>query len=268
MALACGGRQGSSLLGLKYRQGATQRVGLQTQVDVSLTIGDRQIPISLGWELDLEIVVNSVDQNGVADITAHIESFDLSRRGGPALGRDQGAMRYFHSLVTTLARMFTEFPRNFRIDPAGRLVEPLDRADYFELLLPLFPALPAGQTKTGSTFTSKVSFVVPVLGALDIEEQNRFDSIRSGNVCRIVSQLTARAPDSRRQRMLGADLDILTFEPSGEATLDLMPERGELLRRDLQLDFNMKLVPSEPRELIGAPVKAYIHFSHTLRSRR
>ena len=268
LSLACGGREGSVVLGLKYREGAIQRVGLQTQVDVNLTIGDRQIPVSLAWELDLEIVVNHVDANGVADVTAHIESFDLSRRGGPALGRDQGALRYFHALVTTLARMFTEFPRNFRIDPSGRLVEPQDRADFFELLLPMFPLLPAREVKTGTTFASEISFMVPVLGVLDIDQRSRFDSIRSGDVCRIVTELTARTPDTRRLRTLGVDLDILTFEQSGGGTFDVMPERGELVRRDLALDFNVKLVPSEPRELVGAPVKVYIHFSHTLRSRR
>src|SRR5262249_55420075 len=99
LALACGGRDGRVMLGLQYREGATQRLGLQTQVDVNLTVGDRQIPVSLGWDLDLEIVVNHVDAAGVADITAYIDSFDLSRRGGPAFGRDQGSLRYFHALV-------------------------------------------------------------------------------------------------------------------------------------------------------------------------
>ncbi|MFO0984953.1 MAG: hypothetical protein U1E76_25030 [Planctomycetota bacterium] len=266
--IGCGGREGSAELSLAFKADEVKRLALQTQMDVSLTIGDRQIPLSLGWDLNLELCVKGVDEQGVATIVAYVDALNLSRRGGPAGGRDQGVLRYFHQLLTTLARMLTEFPRTFTIDSRGRLTNPGEQREFFDLLFPLFPEFPQAPVATGQTFRSEGPFIVPVLGAQHITQEHRFDSIRTGGVCRIVSELTARQPEARQLHTLGADLHVLTFEQSGEAELDLAPYRGEVVGRELKLDFHVTLVPEGARELMTVPVKVYIHIGHSLRSLR
>ncbi|MEW6743701.1 MAG: hypothetical protein AB1486_13175 [Planctomycetota bacterium] len=266
--------------------GKDQRLHLETEVGVTIVHGDREVRLSMSWNLvvrlttlpeppvELPVEVPGEAPSGASSggsgkrtLQVAIEQREITSAGSDeALAMAEGAS-HLALLSRGLARMLGELEAPLQMEDTGRLLEG-DRA-VFEVIFPLLPQLPVRYLRVGEAFDGMSRLLLPVVGEVEVTQGCRLvaiepDAERAGLLVEV--SLGGFEKDRAPRGTLAAPLELDTVTHRGHDRIRLAERTGQLVARDLsyEADARLKVRLGEGGVAVG-PMRIKVRLDHRAR---